>query len=176
MKLFGGFELSDNHELQFTDEDIKLITNVLDELGFRYKYIPPSQKNDSFKDIEFVDIYYKTPRMFVDEKGMKFLIPNYNRNMPDKLPTKYANLCMTLNLARENQEEEFRPHLSIDMRLLGACWPYGRKEPIVVNRPAGMVSIYNYGTVKDHIETFRSNMTILKNCLDNGEEFPKKKK
>ena len=41
MKLFGGFELSDNHELHFTDEDIKLITDVLDELGFRYKYIPP---------------------------------------------------------------------------------------------------------------------------------------
>lgn len=176
MKLFGGFELSDNRKLHFTDEDIKFITDVLDELGFRYKYIPPSKKKDMFNDIEFIDIYYKTPRMFVDEKGMKFLIPNYNRNTPDKLPTKCASLCMTLNLARENQKEEFRPHISIDMRLLGTCWPYGRKEQIVVHRPAGMVSIYKYGTVRDHIETFRSNMTILKNYIDSGEEFPKKKK
>lgn len=176
MKLFGGFELKDGKELVFTDDDIKLVTDVLDELGFRYKYIKPSSKKETFKDIEFIDIYYKTPRMFVDDNGMKFLIPNYNRNTPNILPTKCASLCMTYNLARDGEDEEFRPHLSADLRLFGAVWPYGTKEQTVVHRPAGMVSIYDYGTVKDHIETFRSNMTIFKNYLDNGEEFPKKKK
>jgi hypothetical protein len=175
MKLLCGFEFKDDSRHIFTDAEIKPIIDTLVELGFRCKYIPLSAKKELFNDIVFIDVFYKTPRLFVDNNGMKFLIPNYNRNKP-KVSTKCATLCITSNLVRENENEEFRPHLSISTTLHGSCWPYGRKEKILVSRPAGMVSIYDYGTIEDHLPTLRSNMTILKNCIDSGEEFPKKKK
>lgn len=174
MKLFGGFEISDDIRGKITDEHMKMIADVLDELGFRYKYILPSSKKDgSLADFESVTVAYKTSRLFFDDNGKKFLIPNYKRT-----DTKPRTICATLyihyNYARDNEAEEFRPHCTINIKLHGACWPYGRKEDIVVNRPAGFEDVYNYGFIPEHIETIRNSFATLKRYMDAGEEFPKK--
>lgn len=173
-----------NHEINHsrkercvTNEELKMITDILDDLGFKWKHLDADRAQSSHM---FIDVFGDLgPRMFIDDNDQKFLIPNYIKG--HKVSNCICTIHMCYSWQRELEEgkptPDFREHVSVDYSLKGAYWEYGRKKNgIVCARPSGMTWVYTYGTIGDNIDTIRESLTALKNHLVNGEPFPKPKK
>jgi hypothetical protein len=170
-------EINHSHEERcVTTTEIKLVTDILDELGFTWEHLDADLLKTSHM---FIHVFYDGgPKMFIDGNNHKFLIPNYvrGREFGNRICTIHMSYCWMRELEDGQPVSDFMPHVSVDYSLKGAHWEYNRKQTIIAEKPLGMSWVYTYGTIEDHIGSIRESLTALKNYLVNGEPFPKTKK
>lgn len=174
---FMNREINHSHkERCVTTAELQSITDILDELGFKWKHLDADRLKTSHM---FIDVFYDDgPKMFIDGNNHKFLIPNYvrGRKPGNQVCTISLNYTWQRDLEEGKPAPDFREHVSVDFNLKGAHWYCGHKQVIVAEKPSGMTWVYTYGTIKDNLDTIRESLTVLKKHLDNGEPFPKTKK
>lgn len=173
---FMNHEINHSHkERCITNDELKSVTDILDELGFTWKHLDADRLKTSHM---YIDVFYDGgPKMFTDDNDHKFLIPNYirGREFGNCICTIHMNYSWQRELEDGQPAPDFREHVSVDFSLKGAHWEYGRKKIIVAEKPSGMTWVYTYGTIKDNLDSIRESLTALKKHLDNGESFPQAK-
>lgn len=165
---FFGQEMVTNLFPNVTEEDIKLITGVLKKLGMRFSYL----KDRAINSFAHIDVFYKIPHIFKDDKGTQFCIGLYKKNTPkDKLDDKLCTINISKFYMRNvgNKDGDWSETYDISFTLYGHIWLYGSKKLISGHLPAGLSSIHNISEDKNDIKKELENkIKKLKSYIDNG--------
>lgn len=163
-----------DNSLAISDEDVQTLVTKLHDLGFGYKYIPPS-KSKCGPSLVFVDVYYKTPVMFYDDRGTKFLVPGYKKTETTKLSRKCSSMSISYVSVRKKGEKSWKCLTSVSYSIQGYTWEYNHKRKTLGSVPDGMKTIYEFGKLSDFIDVIVESFAKLKEYIDNGTEYPVKK-